>query len=223
MAPKLPVFIICLAVAGCSDSSRFSFDHASTGFCVPHAYVIEAPLWLTHDVASDNGGFAFRGCGKSDVAGCLLPPELVAGTVGPRRDARGSRWADFPAGSTYHDVVTRALARHEYTAFPDPQGGHGQILSIREASGGSAAVMYWRTAADNPPSLHPGDELLARCKGVNAQRSASGAEVAFGCSRTVQLPDAAIDYDFFSGTITAAFVEDLDSRVISAVGKWRCP
>jgi hypothetical protein len=86
--------LIMLALVGCSDTERYSFKGAADDFCVPSAYVIHGPIWLTGAVA-DDGGLAFQGCGLGFDGPCDLPEIVSVGTLGPTAHMRGRKWSDF--------------------------------------------------------------------------------------------------------------------------------
>jgi hypothetical protein len=224
--PSVPVNRIAgfllLLLAGCSDTQRFSFEGASSDFCVPNDYVVEGPIWLTPDMVEDDGGLAFRGCGVNYRGPCDLPLVVSGGTLSPIAHARFHTWADLFQGAEPRERVLRALRDHGYRVIPDESPPGYQILAIPNPSMGATAVDYWRVRIGSEPVLEPSSQLLAECDGVNDRQPSDLQEVAYGCSRTVITKDASILYRFWNGTVNTAFVSGLDEEVASSIDKWRC-
>jgi hypothetical protein len=211
-----------LLLAGCSDTERFSFDGADNGFCVPHDYVVEGPIWLTSDIVADDGGMAFRGCGQSYAGRCDIPLEISGGTLGPKDHSTWHTWADVVPGTVPMDTILGSLRDRTYRIIADDGPSGYRILGIPNPSAGATGVYYWRIPAEGEPHLEPSSELLAECNGVNDKRSPDAPEVAYQCTRTALMKDAVLHYHFWNGTVTTAFVTDLDKRLFAGIDSWRC-
>ena len=222
VTPYALLVFACLVIAGCSDSQRFEFAGARDDFCVPNEYLIDGPIWLTRDMAADNGGFAWRGCGTDYRGRCDIPGDVEGGTVGPRSTLRSHAWGDFRPHTNPWEVTRRALDDRSYRLIADGSGRSSRILATPTGSS-PTGVFYWRIPAAGEPDLVATTPLLAECDGVNAKQSSDGAEVAFHCVRVVDVGDYALRYRFTSGSVSSAFIDELDHRIIAGINKWRCP
>jgi hypothetical protein len=169
--------LIMLALVGCSDTERYSFKGAADDFCVPSAYVIHGPIWLTGAVA-DDGGLAFQGCGLGFDGPCDLPEIVSVGTLGPTAHMRGRKWSDFYPQTEPRETTLAALRSRAYRIIPDDSRPGYRILAVHSRLMGATGVYYWQIPADGDPRLEPSSELLAECDGVNDKRLPDEPEVA---------------------------------------------
>lgn len=210
-------------IAACSDTHRYEFVGSRGAFCVPDAHDIETPLWLTSDIADDDGGFAFRGCGPSYKGDCAIPENVSSGTVGPVDGPSLRTWADWQRRGGFHDSQVASLTQHAYRVYPDGDDASHRILAIAIPSRGRTATAYWRIRADGEPVLEPASVLLAECGGVKEIQPGDVGEVAFDCSREVRDGGIGVRYDFYSGVINSRFIEASDRSVAASLALWRCP
>ncbi|UPG93696.1 hypothetical protein [Luteibacter aegosomatissinici] len=216
------LFAAIATIAACSDTHRYAFAGARGAFCVPDAYAIEAPLWLTSDIAEDDGGFAFRGCGSTYKGDCAVPANVAAGTVGPLDSVSRRTWADWQRGGGRYDSMVASLARHDYRVYPDGDDPAGRILAIADRSRGTTATAYWRIGAEGEPALDSASVVLAECDGVKETQVGDSGEVAFACSRDLREGAMQVRYDFYNGVISSRFVEATDRKVLAGIARWRC-
>lgn len=197
--------------SGCSQSNIEVYGDkiVDGGFCVPEAYRLRPPFWLSMEKSEYRDEFFIRPCSN-----CELPAEITSAGIKKCDNYQDWHWSKIPTDSYYFRLMINietetSIDKHSGLYVSRNTNIDPGILFISE-------IKNKYPEYDQTKNIISHGELLAVCYESNKNN------LHFRCSRQAKIKGFCISYDFYSKSLPPKNIWDLDKSLWQKFNGWKC-